>query len=103
MREGIALTAFTGRGKKLAQRLAVSLNGTVRTDENLADWTQARFKTCEALIFVGAAGIAVRAIAPYIESKAADPCPGTSAGQMPWRGSLRPSPGARRSSPPRPT
>lgn len=73
MREGIALTAFTERGRALAQRLAVSLNGTLRTNENLADWTQAQFKTCEALIFVGAAGIAVRAIAPYIESKAADP------------------------------
>lgn len=73
VREGIALTAFTPRGKALAKRLAAELGGTLRTDEALADWTQAAFADCEALIFVGAAGIAVRSIAPYIQSKATDP------------------------------
>ena len=72
MREGIALTAFTPRGKALAERLAAELGGTVRKDEALADWTQTAFKHREALIFVGAAGIAVRSIAPYIKSKATD-------------------------------
>ena len=73
MREGIALTAFTAHGKALAERLKAELGGTVRTEEDLADWTQTAFKHREALIFVGAAGIAVRSIAPYIQSKAADP------------------------------
>lgn len=74
MRDGIALTAFTPRGKVLAERLAASLGGSVRAEnESLAAWTAAQFKSCEALIFVGAAGIAVRSIAPQLESKAADP------------------------------
>ena len=73
MKESIALTAFTERGRELAQRLAVSMNGTVRTDENLADWTTAQFGKREALVFIGAAGIAVRSIAPHIQSKATDP------------------------------
>lgn len=73
MRAGIALTAFTARGRELAHCLAESLGGTVRTDESLADWTAENFGTRKALIFVGAVGIAVRSIAPHIQSKAADP------------------------------
>ena len=74
MREGIALIAFTPRGRELATRLAVSLNGMIRAEEeSLSDWTEAQFAAREALIFVGAAGIAVRSIAPYIRSKVSDP------------------------------
>ena len=39
----------------------------------LKDWTAEHFAQDEALIFVGAVGIAVRAIAPHCRSKAADP------------------------------
>ena len=74
MREGIALTAFTARGDELASKLAAFLGGSVRgKDQPLADWTRESFASCDALIFVGAAGIAVRSIAPYIQSKALDP------------------------------
>ena len=70
----IAITAFTERGRALAARLAADLGGTVRgQDEALAAWTAERFQRCEALIFVGAAGIAVRSIAPHVRSKATDP------------------------------
>ena len=42
-------------------------------DVTLKDWTAEHFAQDEALIFVGAVGIAVRAIAPHCRSKAADP------------------------------
>ena len=74
MRESIALAAFTERGRVLASKLAESLGGCVREkDRPLADWTRESFTSCEALIFVGAASIAVRSIAPHIRSKATDP------------------------------
>lgn len=39
----------------------------------LKKWTEDAFKQYEALIFVGAAGIAVRSIAPYVQDKFKDP------------------------------
>ena len=72
-----AYLAFTANGLALAQRLAQVLPGTVdrcgKGGVPLDDWTRQHFAACEALIFVGAAGIAVRAIAPYCRSKASDP------------------------------
>ena len=41
--------------------------------EPLKDWTGEQFLTQDALIFVGATGIAVRAIAPFVKSKSTDP------------------------------
>ena len=73
-RKGIALTAFTERGRELASGLAAALGGTLREkDRPLPDWTRESFQSCEALIFIGAAGIAVRSVAPHLQSKAADP------------------------------
>ena len=74
MREGAALTAFTERGRALAEQLADALGGTLRPVwQPLSDWTAECFPACEALVFVGAVGIAVRAVAPHIGSKASDP------------------------------
>ncbi len=74
MREGFAFTAFTARGQALAETLRAELGGTLRgADLPLAAWTAAEFPRREALIFVGAAGIAVRAVAAHIQSKAGDP------------------------------
>ncbi|MBQ6928130.1 MAG: cobalamin biosynthesis protein [Oscillospiraceae bacterium] len=74
MREGIALTAFTERGRELAAALAAALGGSVwDRAQPLADWTAESFEACEALVFIGAAGIAVRSVAPYLRSKATDP------------------------------
>ena len=74
MREGAALTAFTERGRALAEQLADALGGTLRpVGQPLSDWTAECFPVCEALVFVGAVGIAVRAVAPHIGSKTSDP------------------------------
>jgi len=72
----IYLISFTDRGQALAERLAEQLDGQALRcgrGQSLEDWTREHFQAGNALIFVGAAGIAVRAIAPYVRSKAADP------------------------------
>ena len=71
-----AYLAFTARGEALAHRLAEALPGSVSRcggDVTLKGWTAEHFAQDEALIFVGAVGIAVRAIAPHCRSKAVDP------------------------------
>ena len=72
-----AYLAFTDTGLALAKRLAVALPGSVarcgRDGVSLAEWSSAQFVQSDALIFVGAAGIAVRAIAPHCKSKTTDP------------------------------
>ena len=40
---------------------------------SLNDWTEQQFRQAEGLIYIGAAGIAVRAIAPFIKDKMTDP------------------------------
>lgn len=86
----IALTAFTSRGAELAGRLAKGLTEdghscSLWVPERLAPetglpgyrslgpWTGERFADSDALLFVGASGIAVRAIAPYVRDKFTDP------------------------------
>ena len=72
-----AYAAFTERGLRLAEKLAASLPGSVTRCGHggpaLAQWTAAEFVRSDALVFVGAIGIAVRAIAPHCQSKASDP------------------------------
>lgn len=47
--------------------LPISLKGSLR------EWTEEKFQECEAVIFIGACGIAVRSIAPFVKSKKTDP------------------------------
>ena len=72
-----AYLAFTDTGLALAKRLAAALPGSVarcgQDGTSLAEWTGVQFVQSDALIFVGAAGIAVRAIAPHCKSKTTDP------------------------------
>ncbi len=80
MRAG--LIAFTSRGMALAERAQAVLEQAGwqcstrrggRQGVPLAQWTAEAFSQCQALVFVGAAGIAVRAVAPYLRHKAQDP------------------------------
>lgn len=82
-----AVISFTRAGKELGDRIKSWLEGqgdkaeaSVRCkalpesiSESLDQWTKERFSKADALIYVGAAGIAVRAIAPYVQSKRSDP------------------------------
>ncbi len=74
-----AYLAFTAKGLALAEKLAAAYPGSVARcghapgQVGLAAWTEQQFAHSDALIFVGAVGIAVRAIAPYCKSKASDP------------------------------
>jgi cobalt-precorrin 5A hydrolase len=72
----LRLLAFSDQGEALARRLAQALEGeAARCGQplSLAQWTADGFAQADGLIFVGAAGIAVRAIAPWVKSKTTDP------------------------------
>ena len=72
----LAYLAFSEKGYELACKLADELGGTAYRSgqpQNLAEWTEEHFSTEEGLVFVGAAGIAVRAIAPFVADKTTDP------------------------------
>ena len=74
-----AIFSFSARGAALAERIAAFFEA--RGDEtaryapkgNLGPLTQAAFASSDALIYVGACGIAVRAVAPHLVSKTTDP------------------------------
>lgn len=80
-----AIAAFTERGVNLALRIANFTGGEVFVPERfsrdgvnvigspLSEWAGEMFHDVRALIFVGACGIAVRAIAPHVASKMKDP------------------------------
>ncbi len=72
----LAYLAFTNTGKALAERIAEKIGGTVsrcNQPESHREWTERNFRESDGLVFVGAAGIAVRSIAPFLKSKAEDP------------------------------
>ena len=86
----IDILSFTARGHALAERIHTTFterppqlsNGAPRLTMTVArcneplsltEWTTQMFDQSDALVFVGAAGIAVRAIAPFVKSKVTDP------------------------------
>ena len=74
----IAIFTITDRGTMLAGRIAAALGGCRtftkgRDFERLREAVDDTFGKFDALIFVTAAGIAVRMIAPHIVSKLSDP------------------------------
>lgn len=75
----VEFIAFTPRGEALAARMAGLLvqsgHRAACTREGLSarDWAARAFTRADALVFVGAAGIAVRACAPLLRHKSVDP------------------------------
>ncbi len=90
----ISVISFTENGCLLGERLRRGLNADgyltdlylkskyqaptgIRAEtlgeETLQTWTGKRFKDSAAIIFIGACGIAVRSIAPFVKSKQTDP------------------------------
>ena len=72
----LAYLSFTEKGRQLAGRLAAALGGTAQrcgASCSLEAWTAVHFSQSDGLVYVGAAGIAVRAIAPHLKSKTTDP------------------------------
>ncbi len=68
--------AFSSRGLALAEKLAAALGGQVVRcggPVTLDGWTRAHFASGAGLVYLGACGIAVRAVAPYLKSKETDP------------------------------
>ena len=81
----VQVIAFTKRGAALGRTLADALGGALSAPARFADevgaepvsdlaaWTAERWGRAEALVFVGACGIAVRAVAPHVRDKFTDP------------------------------
>ena len=86
----VRIVSYTERGAETARRVSDALNAQgyacrrfakaafrLDGDEELtvsaSDWAKDGFQTADALIFVCACGIAVRAIAPWVRSKTTDP------------------------------
>jgi len=82
------LISFTQKGSLLCKRLADYLKEEghsaaayskygggelLQMEDNLNVFTGKAFENSNSIIFIGAAGIAVRAIAPFLKNKASDP------------------------------
>ena len=86
-----AIIAFSGRGSRLCNKIVSCLqkekieaegygieryakeSGLIPLSEPLKKWTERQFQKADLLIFVGATGIAVRSIAPFVRDKKTDP------------------------------
>ena len=71
----IRVCAFTKQGRQTTEKLIEkmpSLHLKWREDEPLQEWTGEAFADHQPILFVGACGIAVRAIAPFVQDKLTD-------------------------------
>ncbi len=87
----VALISFTRQGAAKCRNIQTGLaaagyecaawgkdpfageEGILSLENSLADWTAEIFPDNDALVFVGACGIAVRAVAPHLRDKTVDP------------------------------
>ena len=73
-----AILSFTDAGEALAERVSAAISAdyaaeTLRPRGDLMDTAAELFRSRDALIFIGACGIAVRAVAPWVAKKTSDP------------------------------
>ncbi len=61
--------AFTDKGQAWSEALGVPVDRGIP----VMKWAEAHFHEADALLFIGACGIAVRAIAPLVKDKTTDP------------------------------
>lgn len=87
----ISLISFTQNGANLGRLLSLFLSSqgndanayavgvyTIELkiesiNKPLKEWTKEQFKAADGIVFIGAAGIAVRTIAPFVKDKRTDP------------------------------
>lgn len=85
----LSIISFTIHGGQLAKQLQNALSqfqvccytthklgklvGIPPYDGTLQQWTEKQFQTVDVILFIGACGIAVRAIAPFVQDKTKDP------------------------------
>ena len=76
----MGIASFTERGRKRAEEVRKIFLGEYQIlpyekdrGESLKEWCLRCFEEGEALVFVGACGIAVRTIAPFLQDKTKDP------------------------------
>lgn len=69
----IVYFALTNEGRKTAERIRKKLGGVLEPKENFSRTVSADFHRYDAMVFVMAAGIVVRTIAPLIRNKTSDP------------------------------
>ncbi|MCD7746416.1 MAG: cobalamin biosynthesis protein [Lachnospiraceae bacterium] len=73
----LGIASFTARGGRVADSVAAAFEKEyeiVRYEGSLKEWCGGLFASgADGIIFVGACGIAVRTIAPFIKSKTTDP------------------------------
>lgn len=75
------IAAFTRKGIDLARKLPGRIfvpsrlvsDGLEAIDAPLSEWAGKYFREVQAFVFIGACGIAIRAVAPHITSKMLDP------------------------------
>lgn len=71
----IRMAAFSNKGRMLMDKLQQNMTGyeyLIREEEDLVEWAGAAFREKDALLFIGASGIAVRSIAPWVKDKLTD-------------------------------
>ncbi len=77
----IEIISFTTQGNRQAEKIRkvmeyygeVQLTDGTHMEISLQQWCQNVFSKAQLMIFVGAAGIAVRAVAPFVKDKFTDP------------------------------